>query len=67
MHDAITKTITDDFCGAWEEPGETFTGGTARLVARGFLPLGVDPGDQRVREIVLKCRRATTPKETPDA
>jgi hypothetical protein len=54
----LTRAVTDDFCEAWKRPDETFTGVTARIVAMGHLPLGVDAKDPRVVEIVRKCREA---------
>ena len=56
--DCIIKEVTDDFCDAWDDPDENYQGFTARLVADSILPLGVDPRDERVKEIIKKCQEA---------
>jgi len=56
---SLIKAVTDDFCDAWKSPDEKFNGFTARMVATGNLPAGVDPKDPRVIEVVRKCREAT--------
>lgn len=60
MMDDLTKTITDDFCDSFYSDPEAYlsSGWFRSLVANGYLPEGVDPGDPRVVGIIDRCRGA---------
>ena len=55
-------TLTDDFCETFSIK-EDCVGAMARIIATAdSLPIGVDPGDERVQQIVRWCQE-NLPKE----
>lgn len=52
---SVIDKVTDDFCSAFKTPKD-YEGFTSRLVGDGILPVGVNADDERVVEIIKKCR-----------
>ncbi len=52
----LVRETTDDFCAAFDDPSETYTGAFARTIAAGVLPYLVNSQDPRVVAIVRKCQ-----------
>jgi len=50
------KSITDEFVESYSDGN--YKDAFSRIVATGELPLGVDSNDQRVRDIIKKCKEA---------
>ena len=49
------REITDVFVRGFDSE-DSYEGKIARIVARGVLPVGVNEGDPRVKEIVARCK-----------
>ena len=49
------KIITDEFCDAYATKEEC-VGSTRFIIAAGELPLGVNPEDPRVKQIIQWCK-----------
>ncbi len=56
MFEDEDESLTDEFLDCFQTD-EDCTGGTARLVAMGLLPQGVDAEDQRVKDLIERCKR----------
>jgi len=54
------KSLTDEFVESYSD--ENYKGAFSRIVATGELPLGVDPNDLRVIDIIKKCKEAKEEK-----
>ena len=52
---SITESVTEEFLEVMEKP-ENQTGVAAEMVGCGFLPEGVDPHNDRVKEVVRSCQ-----------
>ena len=50
-----SEEITGDFVKGFSSPSERFAGGVCKFLAMGHIPIGVNPKDKRVIEIVKKC------------
>jgi len=55
-------TLTDEFVECFKTD-EDCTGGTARIVAMGLLPEGVDGDDPRVEAVIERCRKIRDKEE----
>lgn len=61
------KDATDEFCQLFPDK-ESCSGLTARLIASsGSLPVGVDPDDVRVRQILAWCKESAELRDGPKA
>ena len=56
----ILKETTDDFCECFASKKDC-TGIMARLMASTELPDGVDPNDERVKQVIKWCQENSEP------
>ena len=50
-------SITEDFVKTFEEDAATYTSMLGKMVAINVLPTGVDPADERVKQIIAECSK----------